>query len=36
VTDADQAIGLDGERRPDHVVADPAAAWDLLSGWLAP
>jgi 4-nitrophenyl phosphatase len=35
VTDADQAVGLDGERRPDHVVADPAAAWDLLSGWLA-
>jgi 4-nitrophenyl phosphatase len=36
VTDADQAVGLTGDRRPDHVVADPAAAWDLLEGWLAP
>lgn len=36
VTDADVAVGLTGERRPDHVVADPAAAWDLLSSWLAP
>ncbi len=34
VTDADQAVGLTGERRPDNVVGDPAAAWDLLSGWL--
>jgi 4-nitrophenyl phosphatase len=36
VTDADQAVGLTGDRRPDHVVADPAAAWDLLEGWLTP
>jgi 4-nitrophenyl phosphatase len=31
VTDADAAAGLNGARRPDHVVADPAAAWDLIA-----
>jgi ribonucleotide monophosphatase NagD (HAD superfamily) len=31
VTDADAAAGLDGARRPDHVVADPAAAWELIA-----
>ncbi len=31
VTDADAITGLSGERRPDHVVADPAAVWDLIA-----
>ena len=31
----EQAVdGLTGEQRPDHVVADPAAAWELLAGRL--
>jgi 4-nitrophenyl phosphatase len=34
VTDAQRAQGLVGEGRPDYVVADPAAAWELISSWL--
>jgi 4-nitrophenyl phosphatase len=34
VTDATQAAALAGDRRPDHVVADPAAAWELIAGWI--
>ena len=31
VTDGQAVDGLTGERRPDYVAADPAAAWDLLA-----
>lgn len=34
VTDADALDELTGELRPDHVAADPAAAWELLAGRL--
>ena len=34
VTDADAVDELTGELRPDHVAADPAAAWELLAGRL--
>lgn len=34
VTDADAVSELAGELRPDHVAADPAAAWELLAGRL--
>lgn len=34
VTDANQVAALAGDRRPDHVVADPAAAWELIAGWI--
>jgi 4-nitrophenyl phosphatase len=30
VTDAEQAAALAGDRRPDHVVAGPAEAWELV------
>ena len=32
VTSSDTVATLSGERVPDHVVADPAAAWDLVAG----
>jgi 4-nitrophenyl phosphatase len=32
VTDAQAAAGLEGERRPDHVAADPAEIWALVAG----
>jgi 4-nitrophenyl phosphatase len=32
VTDAEAAVGLDGERRPDHVAADPTEVWALVAG----
>jgi ribonucleotide monophosphatase NagD (HAD superfamily) len=35
VTDAAMVAGLDGERRPDFVVADGAALRELLDSWLA-
>jgi HAD superfamily hydrolase (TIGR01450 family) len=35
VTDADAACSLTGERRPDHVAADPGAAWEIIAARLA-
>ena len=34
VTDAAGAEALTGEAKPDFVVAEPAAAWKLIAGWL--
>jgi ribonucleotide monophosphatase NagD (HAD superfamily) len=34
VTDADRVAALAGDRQPDHVVADPAEAWELIAGWI--
>jgi len=35
VTPPDAVATLSGERAPDHVAADPAAAWDLVAGWIS-
>jgi len=32
VTSSDEVATLSGERLPDHVVPDPAAAWELVAG----